>query len=422
MSSQTLPGYGLPIARPARTASLSAAAVWTVALALVFNAQLSIVNAHVMRLGGAHVALVEACLLGLALLLIVRGQPQRWVAMASLGFFYGVVVLALLVWLCNGGFYVKIVRDAAIVAIFATLGSLARKDEVFAGMRWIVIAMLVFMIMEGWFTTLYAQLFRPADYYAATRGIEELSTDSSGLFRNSLGFAGRFSFGIFDTHRLSSLMLEQVSLANFAMVLAIFASTFWGELRKRDRALYVFTVLFIILTNNTRTGALVCLVVLLGHHLFNRVDARWSALVMPLFIVACFFAFFDPRYGPYLRSDDLAGRVGYTLARLEHADVLQWFIGNVRIAASALDSGYLYLIATLGMGGIFLFWFQSSAFHRVKGPYGRFAFGAAIFVALNLMIGAGIFTIKVAGLFWFLSGFTIAHSQRVFDTHEHAHA
>ena len=91
MSSQTLPGYGLPIARPARTASLSAAAVWTVALALVFNALLSIVNAHVMRLGGAHVALVEACLLGLALLLIVRGQPQRWVAMASLGFFYCVV-------------------------------------------------------------------------------------------------------------------------------------------------------------------------------------------------------------------------------------------------------------------------------------------------------------------------------------------
>ncbi len=74
-------------------------------------------------------------------------------------------------------------------------------------------------------------------FFAKTRGISKEKFDQLGLFANALGFDSRFAIMNIMDHRACSIFLEQVSLANFAIVLAIFLACDWSEISLTKRVL-----------------------------------------------------------------------------------------------------------------------------------------------------------------------------------------
>jgi len=259
------------------------------------------------------------------------------------------------------------------------------------------------MLIEGFAVGLYVWLFQPADYFANTRGIEKLSVDDTGLFRNSLGFAGRFSFGLFGNRRLSSVFLEQVSLANFAMVLCIFTVTFWQNMKKGDRWLFAFAIVFMIVCNSSRTGSLLCILMALGYKVFPKLPRWIYGAVIPGLLFVSAVLFYRP--GEMSFSDTMSGRMGNTLALLAHMDLGDFVTGDLVKIAHTGDSGYAYLVLGTTLVGLLYYWI----FIWVLLPSGtalsrRFGFCALLFISVNLMVGAAIFSIKVSAPLWLIAG------------------
>nr|WP_315427320.1 hypothetical protein [uncultured Albidiferax sp.] len=386
--------------------SASNGALCIVVLATIFNSLLAFINGNITYLNESHVAISEAIILSFTCYYIwtrYKSLKQHWL---SLSFIYAILLIFLWVSLFYQSIYIKSVRDMMLISIFIILGGLAEEKGLIKMMRLLTAALFFFMIMEGWFTDLYVFIFKPAAYYASTRGVQELSTDSSGLFRNSLGFTGRFSFGIFETHRLSSLFLEQVSLANFSMVLGIFTIALWDRINKNDRIFFITAILFILFTNNTRTGSIFNLFLFIGYFLFPKLPRFTPILYTPALILFSFIFFYDPHFHEATLSDDMKGRIGLTLYKFSHMDISSFFVGNVSQMPHVQDSGYLYLIySQTGLGFILYLIYTSIIVPDIDASTKRFAHGLSLFIALNLLIGAGIFTIKIAAPLWFIAGY-----------------
>jgi len=386
----------------------SRGAILILLLAVLYNAFLAFINSHGFRLNPGHVMISEAAILFLAccyILIKSTNLSEHW---RSFVFVYIIFVLFFWSILMNQNVYIKAVRDMIIMPVFVLLGCLAVEKDLIRMMRYLTAVLAAFMVLEGWFTNIYVSIFQPALYYANTRGVQELSTDSSGLFRNSLGFSGRFTFGIFDTHRLSSLLLEQVSLANFSMVLGLFLITFWDKLRRPDRIFFAGSVLFIILSNNTRTGTLVNLIFIVGYFVFPVLPKRLHLLYIPMLMLISFAIFYNPHFHSSMATDDVSGRVGLTVNKLSELDLSTFFVGKLNSVTGVLDSGYLYLLYSQTGFGLIAYWIYTSLIVPSDDPNTkRFANGLSIYIALNLLIGAGIFTIKTAGPLWFIAGYLI---------------
>lgn len=386
--------------------SVSNGALFIVLLATLFNSLLAIINGNIAHLNEGHVVISEAAILATACYYIWKkynNLKQHWL---SFSFIYAIILIFLWVSLFYQNIYIKSIRDMMLIPIFVILGGLAEEKGLIKMMRFLTIAIFSVMIIEGWFTDLYVLIFKPAAYYASTRGVQELSTDSSGLFRNSLGFTGRFSFGIFETHRLSSIFLEQVSLANFSMILGIFTISLWKNIKKNDRVLFVTAILFILFTNNTRTGSIFNLILFIGYFLFPKIPRFTPLLYTPALILFSFIFFYDPHFHEATLSDDMKGRIGLTLYKFSHMDVASFFVGDVSQMPHVQDSGYLYLIySQTGLGFILYLIYTSIIVPDIDASTKRFSHGLSLFIALNLLIGAGIFTIKIAAPLWFIAGY-----------------
>jgi len=89
------------------------------------------------------------------------------------------------------------------------------------------------------------------------------------------------------------------------------------------------------------------------------------------------------------------------------------FTGDIGAAVAAQDSGYLYLIYSQTGLGFLAFWLYTSLIvPAVNTANKRFANGLGIFIAVNLLIGAGIFTIKVAAPLWFIAGYLMKNGSK----------
>ena len=393
--------------------TVSNGALMIVFISVLLNAILAVINAHVTYLSQGHVMISEFLILMVAcgyIGLKIDHLLQQW---RSIIFIYIIVIIFLWMTFFNITPNIKSIRDMALIPIFLILGTLAEEKGLVKMMRTLTVVIVAFMLMEGWFTDAYVSIFKPASYYANTRGVQELSTDSSGLFRNSLGFAGRFSYGIFGTHRLSSVLLEQVSLANYSMVLGLFLVSFWDKLVKKDRIFFAFSILFIILTNNTRTGSFINFILIFGYFIFPILPKRTPVFYIPLLLLISFAVFYDPSFHAERVGDDLQGRVGTTIFKMATMNFQTLFTGDIGAAVAAQDSGYLYLIYSQTGLGFLAFWLYTSLIvPAVNTANKRFANGLGIFIAVNLLIGAGIFTIKVAAPLWFIAGYLMKNASK----------
>lgn len=384
--------------------------------AVFYNCGLAFMNAHGIPVGTLHVALTEAVIVAVSLVYIVFKIKTFPNIMPPFFFMVFMICMFLYVSFLNEHLYPKALRDMLLVAVFFMIGGTASEKGLLTTFRFITMAVVLVMVIEGWMTELYVSLFQPANYYASTRGLETLESNKTGLFGNSLGYKGRFSFGVFHTHRLSSIFLEQVSLANFAMVLTIFITTFWQKLVRWEKVFYVFAVVFIILTNNSRTATLICSALAIGYFIFPILPRYIHMLYLPGILLVAAILFYDPNMPLRLQSDDIPGRVGHTVANLAAMGSAYFTGGTLNEIFRMMDSGYTYIIMTQTVFGLIAFWlFTSLIVPGTDGYKRRFNHGIALYIFTNLLIGAAVFSIKVSAPLWFIAGFLYHSSLKAKD-------
>lgn len=377
---------------------------WLVLVAIAFNAGLAMVNAHIMTLGSAHVALTEIMILGTLLGYLLLNLKKIPEILPHILFLLGITAFSLWVMLTNDAMYIKILRDSLIIVAFVLLGTLLNSQQVIKVFKIMMLAVLAIAVIEIFATDIYVMMFEPEQYFYTTRGIEPFEYSDSGLFRNSLGYSSRFSFNFLSSHRISSLFLEQVSLANFTMVTLIFLMGFSKYLSKREVLFFLLGSIFLILVNDTRTGAVFALAMIPLFYLAPLLP-RWLAVTfIPGLLLFAIIVFYDPTQTSL--SDSFSGRIGFTLYLLSEADLSTLLMGNLEGINSVADSGYSYIIYATSIFGLILYWLYGALIVRSdEASSKRCVFAINVFIALNLMIGAAIFTIKVAAPIWIMMGF-----------------
>lgn len=374
--------------------------------AILFNAGLSIINAHIVPVSTMHVILCEIIILALACVFLGFRAGSFPNIFPPLIFILSMIVMFFYLSIWNEHFFVKPLRDMLLIAVFFMVGGTMTERNVIKTFSVIATLVLVFLFVENYLTDIYVSIFEPSNYYANTRGVEELSVDDSGLFRNSLGYTGRWSFGFLSDHRLSSIFLEQVSMANFCMVLAVFTATFWPNLKRSERILFFATTLLILLTNSTRTGTFVCLLIFAGYFIFPRLPRYTHIVYMPLLLLVGFIFFYDPTLPPKLLNDDLVGRVGYSIRSLASLDTKFFTGAGMKEAISMWDAGYSYVILSQTIFGMIALWlFVTFIVPPIDARTMRYNHSLAICIFFNLLIGTAIFSIKVSAPLWIIAGF-----------------
>ncbi len=376
-----------------------------VILAVSYNSFLAIINANVMVLNTHYVALVE-----IAILLSITGYIalnfNKLVApLRHLSFFAVMMLLSVMVMLANGEFFPKFIRDMYIIVAFVLLGTVTNEKDIIRIFKILAGITLAVAVIEIFRTNLYVSFFQPAKYYANTRGIAPLG--SSGLFRGAVLSDTRFSFNFFSNHRISSIFLEQVSLANFSMVLSIFVISFWKSLTRKEILFFLLTIVFIILANDTRTGTIFTLALIPGFFVFPHLPRNWNVLIIPAVLIVSALLFYDPSLDRTNWEDDLPGRIGLTLYMIYNIDIQAALTGKLGLDIMlTMDSGYVYVVYASTLLGFFIYWLYTSLLVSSHSKAGkRFAYSTSLFIAVTLMVGAAIFTIKVGALLWLMGGF-----------------
>ena len=377
--------------------------IFLVLSGVLYNALLSFVNAHVMQISVFMAAGCELIIIGCAILAVVADGLRKDDVFLSIyiGF---TLAISIIVSIAHQSLFIDMLRNWMIICLFFTIGT--RMSLHSLRLCFQISAYLVFSVLfiEIFALNIFGLLFNPASFFANTRGVELFSLDESGLFRNALGYEGRFTFGVFSGPRTSSLFLEQVSLANFASVLSLFAMCFWVELNNKEKVGYVSLVMLIILSNNSRTSSILAILLSLGFWIFPRLPRYGHAFVMPAVLILGILVF-NSSTGEI--GDDFIGRINITMNKLYDMDVKTLFVGDLTQLVRSYDSGVAYIIYGSTIFGTFLFWnFILCVNPRRNSRHLRAAYGLVLFMAFNLMIGGtAVFSMKIATLLWAAIGY-----------------
>src|SRR5260370_15248040 len=310
--------------RDAQNSSAGRLSIFLLYCAVFYNACLAFVNAHIVPIHSDQVALTEAIIVamvgGYILTYFRLLHNELPFLAASLCIFAS---LFLWVLLPDERTFLKSLRDVILIFSFYVLGTQAVHKQILRAFRSITLIIVGTMIIEGWLPDVYVAIFQPAQYFAGTRDMPVSPWNYSGMFGNSLGFEGRVTYGLFGERRLSSVFLEQVSLANFAIVLSIFTMTLWPRLKQWDKSLFVAAIIFIIASTSSRTASAICPLMLVGYYFFPVLPKYSSHFVTPLVLLGGALLLYDPDAG-LTGSDDIKGRIGDTFTRLASLDWTDW--------------------------------------------------------------------------------------------------
>ncbi|NLS01912.1 hypothetical protein HGP14_00815 [Rhizobium sp. P32RR-XVIII] len=371
-------------------------------LSVTYNCILAFINHNITPLAPSHVVLCEILLLIYSFgYLLKRGLFQE--DLAPLAYLLATIFLTVYVMAVNRAGYIDHLRNVLIIFAFVIMGRWTNERTlklVFTICCAVVLAVLVCEIVS---VQAYVALFHPAEYFENTRGVPRATYSDLGLFRGALGFPSRFSFGIID-HRSSSIFLEQVSLANFCGVIVIYLVSFSNRLKLLDRLLFIFTVVLILVTNDTRTMLIFSVVCLGGYFIYPWIPKICDFLMMPGIVV---MGFIIHSFRPDAHDDDFVGRISGTVRNIIAMDIPATLGLELEKATTFVDSGYVYITYGATIFGLILFWLFVSFFPAGETPnQKRLAHSLSLFMFLNLMIGStAIFSMKTAGLVWLLVGF-----------------
>jgi hypothetical protein len=373
-------------------------AVALIVVAVLYNAVLAILGARGIPLSYSSVAAVEIVIMFacLALSLSTGFSNHDIMPLAILWF---IATIALIASIYFDRIYVVSIRNFALITVFGMLGH--RMNINFIRKAFLITSTmtLVVLIWEISSVESYASFFSPAHYYEMTRGVGLNEFDDSGLSIGTIAFEGRFSLGIFSGRRTSSIFLEQVSINSYAIVCMVFLNGMWGKLSLKEKSLQLVTILLIIASNNARMGALMCIVMPMGYLVFPWLN-RNLILAIPFVIIGLIFLLSG--YIQNAMGDDLTGRLGVTYRLLNRFDLADLFVGNPLIVGRTFDSGYSFIIASIGLfGGLAYLLFLAYYPRHETEDQRRASWSLAVYILTWLTVGGtATFSIKTAALLW----------------------
>ena len=371
-----------------------------VILAVLFNAVLSIVNAHLMPLSPNAVIGVEVILVLAAHAVVIRhfrDQMAPWYAMI-----FVIVLFSLARGVVTGSFDPKFARDALLIPTFVLLGMTVSQSRLPTLVIWLQAIVLGFLFFEAAFTDAYASLFDIRGYYVATRGLEESSFYAgSDLFVNSMRPGERF-FSFIDLHRMSSVLLEPVSLGNYVVIITAFVSAFYRQLSGRATAFLIVSNIILVIGCDGRLAAVSSVIVILVALAAPYLPRKSAVLYLPLAMLAAVGLIVA--LNPPL-DDNFQGRIAITVDLLSRYDLVEWLGLSNEMLGKAVDSGIAYTVATQSAVGLFAFWtFLTFGANERTLEQVKFLHCLCVYLALTMLVSYSLFSIKTGALLWFIYG------------------
>lgn len=374
--------------------------------ALTFNFVLCFVHTNFFEVSRAHVIAAEMLIIGLAFVASYKSIGQHQMVVIC-----GVVLYLLLVSMFRSlnaaaEFDAKIIRDFVIPIAFFLLGTtsvnLTKVDSMVRIAAVIVTAVAIF---EYFFLDTYLRFFNIIDYYVSRGSIdrEEIDWLQINLYVSGIRPEGRTIFPFLGDHRVSTIFLEPVSPGNFSVTLFFWALVRSYFQRRLYFGLFAMAIFLAIMADN-RFGA-----VLFGASLVALlIPPRYlqaAILAIPFVVIAALlgigFWYVDPEI-----DNSFGGRIllaGETLTKL---GITNWIGigGTTDFADTYADSGYAYTISRIGILGFVAFWGIFMGLRSASAQFQMFRAFCGLYFAAILCVSYSPYTIKTAGLLWFLLG------------------
>lgn len=374
--------------------------------AVTYNAMLAILSTFGVPVSFSIAAVCEVLILGFGFLTVAQNGFRK-VDSPFIVTIIAFSAISLYLTVLNGKLLIDGFRNFLIISCFALIGMRLTIQELNKIFMVLTLAVLFFLVIEIADVRLYVSIFEPSNYFAKTRGMKVSEFNDLGLFNNALGFKSRFSFGLFDGPRTSSIFLEQVSLANFATILCLYLLTFYKIIPKKQVLVMMLTVFLIVTSNNTRTTSILISVLLVGYYIFPLLPRYSNTFSAVAIIVMALLVYY---FNPDAVGDNLTGRIRLSMDHLLSLSAGDYFGGAAANLSNLYDSGYAYIIAANSIIGACIIVYIVLFSIKQKFSFSiRAASGLTLYVFVNMLIGGtAIYSMKVSSLLWLLVGFVIA--------------
>jgi putative polymerase len=370
-------------------------AAFSVIGGLVFNAVLCLVNTRIMRVSDGHVMMSEMVLIACIFTVALGRRTAPYLLLAVF------VSYMLFLFSMRGQPDLKAVRDILIPIGFyfggRTLGDLRLADRLVSASAAIVVAMGLF---EYFALDVYISFFNVIGYYLA-RGsvtVDQLYGQTTGLFISGMRPSARTILPFLGMHRVSSVFLEPVSVGNFGAIVygwCLFRPTM------RLRFVTLFLALTVIALGDARFGLYTCILMTVLLPVY-RYMPRLAWYILP-FLMLSLLAYYGIQSGTQGGPNDIGGRFQVTAHLLTSLDLSVVFGAEATTQFTA-DSGLAYTLTKFGIFGFLGLWgllvFAPMASVRARTFHGM----VIVYLLLLMIISDSGYSIKTAGLLWFLLG------------------
>lgn len=380
------------------------AGVWPLLIvlsAVLLNAGLAVVNAHIVPLSanaviGAEVLVVVAA--HVVVLANYRPQMFPWYALIVI-----IVLFSLERAVVVGQFDPKFLRDALLIPTFVLLGMTTSPRRLTALVVFLHVIVVGGVLFEAFFTQAYSNLFDVKQYYIATRSLDvsDFFNKSSDLFVSATRPGERF-FSLIDLHRTSSVLLEPVSLGNYVIIVTAFLCANSKRMSWKVSAFLLMGNFVSLIGCDGRLAAVLSVVIILIAMVATWLPWKSALLYLPLTLVGAvaFVVLAHPDV-----ADNFPGRVAYGIDLLARYDLLDWFGNSDRLVVDAADSGIAYTITTQSVIGLAAFWCFLVLNAKEQTPEQvKYLHAVCIYLALSMLVSYSLFSIKTAALLWFIYG------------------
>ena len=371
-----------------------------------YNFFLSVINANFTEIDPYITYIVEATLIFLSFLNLHTHDLKiiKWI-LYSLLVVNGIEIIRIFFGITPD---LKFFRDQLIEYAYLCLGLSYRKKMTDYLHFLIKISLFIAIIsfIELKWTLIYEMFVDPRAYYIAAKKFNENSFWQVGskLFLSASRPDQRFFFSYSNLIRSSSIFLEPVTMGNFIIFLSSVYLSFFTDLSKKQKIIFVFLIMFLIIAADSRLAfyTLIVLFISIPFSIIIKKDLSvYSAL---LIILAGSIIQTIWQNTPY--QDNLLGRISYSYEVLYHLSLLSWLGLDQKMNDHYWDSGLSYMVVSQSI--FFILWnlfMYQFVFKTNDLRIMIFKNTAIIAVVLSLIVSNSFFSIKTASLWWFSVGY-----------------
>lgn len=376
--------------------SLYLLAIIAVLGGMLNNTFLCFVNTRIFAVRDSYVMLGELICIGCALIVALDRKVGLYL---SFSVFLGYM---LVLFAFRQQFDPKPIRDILVPFAFyfagLRLANLKLADFLVASSAILVLA---FGLFEYFAVEKFLDNFNVLSYYLARGSLTLTDTfgHTRGLFISGLRPEPRTILPFLGQHRVSSVFLEPVSAGNYGVI--IYA---WALFRKEMRVWRWVTfacALTLIVLADARFGLYSCIVMTLLRPFF-QILPRTIWLVLP-FLILTLLTIYGLVSGTHGGPNDISGRLNVT------AHLITQLGAGVILGAEVTDkftadSGLAYSLTQFGLAGFVGLWALLVFAPGRTARAWNFHTMAIIYLLLLMIISNSGYSLKTAGLLWFILG------------------